>query len=853
MTKRILIDAVHAEEVRVVMAQDERLEEFDFEVEARKQIKGNIYLGKITRVEPSLQAVFVEYGGNKQGFLPFAEVHYDYYQIPVEDREKIAKLLEESASPIEEEELDEIETEEDEEEEEQEEQATDEDTKSGKSMAADTPKDASTTVKDDEKPKKTTRKKTTTSKTTKKASTAKSKEKNEDKEAEESPKKSTTRGKKAATTKKTSSTKTSKSSTKKSSDSAVEIDEAARKKAEELERIFAEEFTEDELEPGKQESPEADQDDDAKDTKNEKSFDHEELGGGDDAIDARRKRSSIYRNYKVQEVLKRNQVILVQVMKEERGNKGASLTTYISLAGRFCVYMPNTERAGGVSRRITDIKVRKKLRDVIYDMDVPKGASVILRTAGVERKKKEIIDDFQYLQDLWQSIRKNAVSSVAPELIYEEGNIIKRCLRDMFRDDVDEILVDGEHGYAAAKEFFETMVPDKIKKLKQYDEPQPLFRKFNIDEQLDELYENEAKLPSGGAIVINPTEALVSIDVNSGRSTREWSIEDTAIKTNLEAAKEIARQLRLRDLAGLVEIDFIDMRELKNKRNVERALKEALKSDRARIQVGRISSFGLLEMSRQRMRSSIVETSSTPCPHCHGTGYVRSDESVALKLLRTIEAEANRTRFDELRILVATPAAFYLLNHKREELDAIEERTDVQVVIDQDHALAAADYSIDKQRGGKRKKPGSSKSSAPKRSAKKYENKHSQKRHQPSHYSVDANKDVNQAAESKKDDEAQENVGNESESTQKSASHSQKKRTGPRSAQGHKTGRSQSGRKPTRNNKPANIDGNKGQKEESSQDGNYSAANDIPANTKSGEEGGDDSSKLRGLWKKITQ
>ncbi len=780
MTQRILIDAVHPEEVRVVMAQDNRLEEFDFETAVKKQIKGNIYLGKITRVEPSLQAAFVEYGGLRQGFLPFAEVHYDYYQIPVEDREKIAELLEkerdrtsreprhasQDASSQDDSSQDAASGEEsngaaagsaaagsgEADGENRTAESPEDNEPTNKTVSARTPrdKDEATLIVDPaevekaDKPKRTRKPAAAVRRPRKSTKTKEAGAETKTSDAEipmESAVEKPVRTRRAAAA----------VAAEGEGEGKIEIDEAARRKAEELERAFAEDFglvqpasesASTEAAPvadaaeqggrggedargsrhgrrrgrgrdrggrwgedrghggtsedkGRVRNAEGGSDDDLSEDKH---HEHEEIGGGDDAEEMRSQRSQIFRNYKIQEVLKRNQIVLVQVIKEERGSKGASLTTYISLAGRYCVLMPNTDRGGGVSRRITDIKVRKQLKALMAGMDLPKGASAIIRTAGIERAPEEIRQDFNYLLQSWEEIRQKAVKSVAPALVYEEGNLIKRCLRDMFRDNVDEVVVQGQDGYDMAKVFLEATTTENHHRLKQYKGAVPIFRHYGIDAQLDELYDNEARLPSGGAIVITPTEALVSIDVNSGRSTRERSIEDTALKTNLEAAEEIARQLRLRDLAGLVVIDFIDMRELRNKRAVESTLKRALKTDRARIQVGRISPFGLLEMSRQRLRSSIVEASTVTCPSCGGAGVVRSDESTAVKLLRVIEGDAAKDQTTEVALRASIQAAFYLLNHKRDEITSIEKTYNVKVLIDHDHSLVGAEYALDRQR-----------------------------------------------------------------------------------------------------------------------------------------------------------
>src|SRR5436190_2066416 len=429
-----------------------------------------------------------------------------------------------------------------------------------------------------------------------------------------------------------------------------------------------------------------------------------ETFGGDEVeeveeADAERRRSQHHRHYKIQEVIKRRQIMLVQVAKEERGNKGAALTTYLSLAGRYCVLMPNTNRGGGVSRKITSIADRRRLKDILEDLDIPEGMGVIVRTAGAERSKPEIKRDYEYLLRLWNEIRDLTLKSTAPALIYEEGNLIKRSIRDLYTRDIDEVLVEGEEGYRTAKAFMRTLMPSHAKRVQPYRDPQiGLLHRFQVESQIDAIHSPVAQLRSGGYVVINQTEALVAIDVNSGRSTRERNIEETALRTNLEAAEEIARQLRLRDLAGLIVIDFIDMEEHRNQVAVERRLKEALKNDRARIQVGRISPFGLLEMSRQRLRPSLAEASTQPCPHCGGTGFIRSVESTALYVLRSIEEEGIRRRSAEVCLYVPTTVALYMLNQKRESLAQIEERYALRVMVARDDSLIPPAFRLERLR-----------------------------------------------------------------------------------------------------------------------------------------------------------
>ena len=523
MARRMLIDATHPEETRVVAVHGNRLEEFDYETATKQQLKGNIYLAKVTRVEPSLQAAFVEYGGNRHGFLAFSEIHPDYYRIPVADREDL-------------------------------------------------------------------------------------------------------------------------------------VDE----------------------ENGDDDETSADNDS------------VEEVGGDEGADEAveetQRRRPRLKRHYKIQEVIKRRQVLLVQVIKEERGNKGAALTTYLSLAGRYCVLMPNTSRGGGVSRKISSPQDRKRLKSVMSELNIPEGMAVILRTAGQERSKAEIKRDYEYIMRMWDTIRETTLGSTAPALIHEEANLIRRSIRDLYTKDIDEILVAGDAGYRMAKDFMKAMIPSHAKKVQPYkdDGNVPMFQRYQVEGQLNQIYDPVVQLRSGGSIVMHQTEALVAIDVNSGRATRERHIEETALKTNLEAAEEIARQLRLRDLAGLVVIDFIDMEENRNDHAVERKLKESLRRDRARIQVGRISPFGLLEMSRQRLRPSLLEAMTQPCPTCGGIGYIPSTESAALRVLRSIEEEGLRRRSRNITVQVPPSVALYILNNKRATLAEMEVNYGLSVVIETD-------------------------------------------------------------------------------------------------------------------------------------------------------------------------
>jgi ribonuclease E len=540
MSSRMLIDARHPEETRVAVVNGQRIEEFDFEAADRKQLKGNIYLAKVTRVEPSLQAAFVEYGGNRHGFLAFSEIHPDYYQIPKEDRDA---LLREEA------------------------------------------------------------------------------------------------------------------------EAAAEHD-AEREEADE-------------------------QDGDADEVA--------ETGGQHDepSESLRRKRQALRRRYKIQEVIRRRQVLLIQVVKEERGSKGAALTTYLSLAGRYCVLMPNTAHGGGISRKIANPADRKRLKAIMSDLKLPQGMGAIVRTAGLKRSAADIRRDFEYLTRLWDEIREKTLASTAPALIHQDSDLIKRAIRDVYNRQIEQILVEGREGFEAAHRFMSMLMPSHAAKVVEYQDNVPLFQRFGVEQQLEGMYQPVVQLKSGGYIVINPTEALVAIDINSGRSTREYGIEETATKTNLEAAEEIGRQLRLRDMAGLVVIDFIDMENSSNVRKVERAMKDAMKNDRARVQIGRISSFGLMEMSRQRLRTGVLEASTHVCPMCEGTGMVRSVASAALAALRALEAEALKGRASEFKLRAGNDVAVYILNKKRIELAELEELYGVTILTVPDENLIGPSFEID--------------------------------------------------------------------------------------------------------------------------------------------------------------
>jgi len=606
--KRMLVDGIHPEETRIVVTNGNRLEEFDFESQSRRQLRGNIYLAKVTRVEPSLQAAFIEYGGNRHGFLAFSEIHPDYYQIPVADREALMRAEEEA------------------EREEHDAQDSSDDEAESTSAAADAQNaDSISEAADD-----------------------------------------------GATDDISAQTDNAPTEAEASADpqSTGDDDEAGGSHTSHIEEA-----------PASSEPVDV-------------------IGGGaTDALEEgreRRQRSPRRHAYKIQEVIKRRQVMLVQVVKEERGNKGAALTTYLSLAGRYSVLMPNTARGGGISRKITNAADRKRLKEIVGDLEVPQGQGIILRTAGASRTKAEVKRDFEYLQRLWENVRTLTLQSTAPCLVYEEGSLVKRTIRDLYSKDIDELWVAGDDAYREAKDFMRMIMPSHAKNVQLYKDDPPLFSKFNVEGQLDQMFSPQVNLPSGGYLVINPTEALVSIDVNSGRSTREHNIEDTALQTNLEASDEVARQLRLRDLAGLIVIDFIDMVENRSNRAVERRLKEALKDDRARIQVGRISHFGLMEMSRQRIRFGVVESSTHKCPTCNGTGLVRSVESVALMVMRNVEDHVLKRPGQSINVRVPVDVALYILNAKRQSLNAIEAKYGLSITIVADDHVGPQHFAIER-------------------------------------------------------------------------------------------------------------------------------------------------------------
>ena len=592
MPSRMLIDCTQPEETRVVVHSGTRIEDFDYETDTRKQLKGNIYLAKVTRVEPSLQAAFVDYGGNRHGFLPFSEIHPDYYRIPISDREEL--LAAEGAALREEEDFDEPETEED----------------GPREQRSDAP---AANGSDETEP----------------------------------------------------------------SAEVLTTDDAPGEKTD---------GDEDSFDPAEEEEG-------VREVATEEKVDSV---GGDETEDAEKRRTRLLRRYKIQEVIKRRQILLVQVTKEERGNKGAALTTYLSLAGRYCVLMPNTNKGGGISRKISNPNDRRRLKKMLADLEIPQGIAIIVRTAGSQRSKAEIRRDYEYLMRLWNEIRETTFQSTAPALIYEEANLIKRAIRDLYTREMDEVLVDGEDGYKAAKAFMKSLMPSHAKKVRLYkDGDIALFQEYQVERQLEAMHSPIVRLRSGGYIVLSATEALVAIDVNSGKATRERNIEETAVRTNVEAAEEIGRQLRLRDLAGLIVIDFIDMEDARHNREVERKLKDALRHDRARIQLGRISPFGLLEMSRQRLRPSLFESSTTTCPHCHGSGFVRTTESVALQILRVLEEEAIRRKGGVFSVTAPTEIALYLLNQKRSQVVGTEARHGVTIQLKADDALPVADIVLE--------------------------------------------------------------------------------------------------------------------------------------------------------------
>ena len=655
MAKRMLIDATSPDETRVAVVNGTRLEEFDYETEFRKQLKGNIYLAQVTRVEPSLQAAFVEYGGNRHAFLPFPEIHQDYFRIPVSDREALNYQ-------------------------EQDEPEQDRPVRQARAYtgrpAYHEPEDQPISKSSDE----------SSDPEESEVSAANETEPDLISEVFE---------------------RVEQESAGQDHDSQDEVEEHREPSAEErLENLAYDQSGSDPFgqdEQNGEAEPQQTAHGDAADQAASEAIGDEpktviETVGGDDVEDMRHRRRAMMPRYKIQEVIKRRQIMLIQVSKEERGNKGAAITTFLSLPGRYCVLMPNTPRGGGVSRKIANPQDRKRLKDLMSDLELPEGMSVILRTAGVERTRQEIARDLEYLLRLWEGIRDLTLKSTAPALVYEEGNLIKRAVRDIYSKEIDEIVVAGPEGFRQAKDFMRMMMPTHARRVVPYREQVPLFFRFGVETQIDAIHNPVAQLKSGGYCVINQTEALVSIDVNSGRSTRERNIEETAYKTNLEAADEIARQLRLRDLGGLVVIDFIDMEDSRHDGAVERRLKEAMKNDRARIQIGRMSAFGLLELSRQRLHPSLLETNFHTCPACQGAGLVRSTESAAFMAIRAIEEEGIKAKAAEVVFHASTPVALYLLNHRRNLLTGFEERYGMRTYIATDDTLGHAEFRIERVR-----------------------------------------------------------------------------------------------------------------------------------------------------------
>ena len=658
--KRMLIDALHPEETRVVIADENQIYDFDFVSTAKKQLKGNIYLAKITRVEPSLQAAFVEYGGGKQGFLPFSEIHTDYYQIPVSDRKR---LMEEASREIE--------------------------------NSAETIEESSTDTGSSE------------------SITSENTENSEENIAEENNNFTSIIPEAISAVEQTAEESSEENENRPAylmqgaidisiSEEVIPTDASApaliadvaepnlfpQTLAESASGPTEDNFGDNAAAASDEAAPAADPDKEEVET----------LASDEEELRDKRKRNVFMRRYKIQEVIRRGQIVLMQVIKEERGNKGASLTTYLSLAGRYCVLMPNSPKDGGISRKIASSEDRKRLKAISTEFRLAEGMSVIIRTAGMDRTHAEIKRDFDYLVKLWNAIREDTLKSNAPALIYEESDIVKRAIRDQYSNDIEEIVIEGEDAYKSAREFMKLLLPSHLPKIKRYSAQTPLFYAYSIEDQLLSMHDPVVKMKSGAYLVINPTEALISIDVNSGRATGERNIEETALKTNIEAANEVARQLRLRDLAGLVVIDFIDMLDSRNRRAVEKTLKDSMKTDRAKIQLGRISPFGLLEMSRQRLRSSISETNMMQCPHCIGRGVIRSHESMGIQVIRAIEKEASSGNITSLRVMAPQTLAMHMLNYKREVLQELEKRYNVSIQVLINPELAASEFNVEKIR-----------------------------------------------------------------------------------------------------------------------------------------------------------
>ena len=721
MAKKMLIDATHAEETRVVVVEGNKVEEFDFESENRRQLAGNIYLAKVTRIEPSLQAAFIDYGGNRHGFLAFSEIHPDYYQIPVADREALmaeeraySEAMrkkdddEESSETVE----NDISGEEDrrlnpEKPETLKDEVNDEDERQNSGDERNEKKSSKSKLKPTDKKRKSIVKSKPDEETLDNKDVVKA-EKKAEKKPRGRPKKSSKPI--AANIDTEPNDEVIKSEELDGLDDKIEpnlevseTSEASSKKRRYRKRSGKK--SEDNSSSGSQsldEKTNLDTGNKEPRLEDDPKKEIEAVSGNDDDQDIRRNRKPRQRRYKIQEVIKVRQIMLVQVVKEERGNKGAALTTYLSLAGRYCVLMPNTARGGGISRKITNLSDRKKLKEIANEIDVPLGAGLIVRTAGAKRTKVEIKRDYEYLQRLWEQIRELTLKSIAPSKIYEEGDLIKRSIRDLYNRDIEEVIVEGERGHKNAKDFMKMIMPSHSNNVKLYNDGLPLFARYQVESFLSAMFNPVVQLKSGGYIVIGITEALVAIDVNSGRATKEGSIEDTALKTNLEASDEISRQLRLRDLAGLIVIDFIDMDERKNNISVEKRIKDRLKSDRARIQVGRISGFGLLEMSRQRLRPGMLEATTQSCPSCHGTGLIRSDDNLALSILRQIEEEGVRKRSEEVLVKCPVSIANFIMNQKRDYVASIESNYGLSVRLEADLNLVSPEYSIEKLKSATR-------------------------------------------------------------------------------------------------------------------------------------------------------
>ncbi|WP_290984706.1 Rne/Rng family ribonuclease [Ferrovibrio sp.] len=742
MGMRMLIDATHLEETRVVVVKGTRLEEFDYETSTKQVLKGNIYLARVTRVEPSLQAAFVEYGGNRHGFLAFGEIHPDYYQIPIADRRALLEQQAEEEARAAQAEDEEFEAEDQRRQRRRSrrgrsrpqggegngENRGDEALADGQhaddadhhddhlhddDLGDDNGIDTIETVDGDYDaveeitPARPALHDDLTDEPAAPVNVPSYwnvPARNESVVAEVSAPVVEPEAAPHVVAEPAPAVEAAPIVDAPVAEAAPVADAIAAVETAAVETATVETAANEVpavegVAPVAEMAAHAEHGDEVRNSEGADVSGVVENGKSeprDEHEERRPRRTHFSRRYKIQEVIKRRQIMLVQVVKEERGNKGAALTTYLSLAGRYCVLMPNTARGGGISRKISSPADRKRLKSITSELDIPQGMGVIVRTAGMERSKPEIKRDFEYLLRSWDSIRERTLESSAPTLIYEEADLIKRSIRDLYSNDIDEVLVEGVQGHEAAHDFMQMLMPSHADRVKLYQDKIPLFHRYQVEQQLDSMFTPTVQLRSGGYIVINPTEALVSIDINSGKSTREHNIEETAYKTNLEAAEEIARQLRLRDLAGLVVIDFIDMEDNRNIRKVEQRLKECLRGDRARIQVGRISGFGLLEMSRQRLRPSLIESSTMPCPHCQGRGYVRSTESTALQVLRAIEEEGIRDRAGEIIVAVPAEVAIYLLNHKRERLSDIERRYVMRVIVAADNSLVPPDYKLDR-------------------------------------------------------------------------------------------------------------------------------------------------------------